>query len=129
MEENEVTRGSRDIEGIEFGPDGAIIRYEIRDLQIMGESDLYNLLVGLAPLTAKSMIDAKMAGKRDWSVSGSVSTSSGGTTATVGGSVGGRDWQVSGSASTSVGSGMTGSVTVTHGSGGTSGSVGLSGTF
>jgi hypothetical protein len=113
---------------------GHTVELKFGDLQLLNQNDLVKVLGALTPLIAKEMVKAKQENKKDWSVSGTVSTSSGGTTVSGTGTVSGkdmagRDWSASVSASTSIGGGISGTGTVTTGSSGTSGTVGISGTF
>jgi len=107
---------------------------EFKDLSVNSEEHLAHLFEALAPHLAKTLLEAKQKGaaKKDWSVSGTVSTSSGGTTASATGTVSGkstpRDWNVNVSGSTNVGP-ATVTGTVGTGSQGVSGSVGVSAHF
>src|SRR5688572_2121265 len=98
------------------------LTFEFKGLSVDNETDLQKLLTAISPLAAKAAFDARKNGKRDWSVGGSVTTTSGGTSATVSGTYGGKDYSVSASGSTSVG-GATVTGTVSSGTQGTSGTV------
>ena len=119
--------------GIVTSLNGSVINITFGGLEVDSERDLQNLLTKVAPVIAKEMFAAKAAGKKDWAVSGTVSTSSGGTTGSVTGTVSGKeyskDYNVSVSASTSVAPGVTATVTGTTGTQGQSGTIGITGSF
>src|SRR5579862_3643134 len=112
-----------------------VLTINFKELSVKGENDLARLLQNLSPHLAQTLLEAKQkqtTTKKDWAVSGTVSTSSGGTTASATGTVSGkdvpRDWNVGVSGSTNVGGAtVTGGVGV--GSQGVSGSVGVSAHF
>jgi len=121
-------------EPMQWNLNGHKVNIEFGNVDVLGEQDLARLLSSLAVPIAKAMSQAKEERRKDWAVSGSVSTTSGGTTATATATVSGkddsaRDWNASISASTSVGGGMTGTATVSTGTSGTSGIVSIGGTF
>lgn len=112
-----------------FDLHGKRVVLDFKELKCTDADDLSKMVDAIKPIICDALFKASQTG-REWTVSGSVSTTSGGTTATAGGSyTGGRDWSGSVTASTPISGGVSGSVTVTTGSSGTSGSIGIGGTW
>jgi len=107
---------------------GRQITIRFNGIQIKQAGDLDNMVGCITPMIAKALSES-ISNNREWSVSGSVTTSSGGTTATASGTYTSRDWGASMTASGPIGGGVSGTVTISTGSSGNSGSIGISGTF
>ncbi|WP_374313408.1 caspase family protein [Dongia sp.] len=108
--------------------DGRQIVIRFNGIQIKQAADLDNMVGCITPMIAKALSES-INNNREWSVSGTVTTTSGGTTGTVSGTYTSRDWGASVTASGPIGGGVSGSVTISTGSSGNSGSIGLSGSF
>jgi hypothetical protein len=104
-----IVRRATTQEGKMMNLSGAVCTVRLKDISVTSEEDLANLLRTMAPHFARVIAEEAHARGRDWSVSGTVSTTiptgSGSTTGSVTATVGGRDatWQVAVQASTNVG--------------------------
>lgn len=112
--------------GLSIDSGGLTITF--KGVQVDSQADLQNLIIATAPMAAQAAFDARAKRARDWSVSGTVTTTSGGTTTSATGTYSGKDYTVSASGSTTVG-GATVTGTVSTGTQGTSGTITVGGTF
>ncbi|WP_146074086.1 hypothetical protein [Methylobacterium sp. 190mf] len=108
---------------------GSKVEIDFKDLSVSNREDLSNVIKALASVISDEFFKARQANNREWSASATVTTTSGGTTASATGTYTSRDWSASVSGSTPIGGGISGTATVTTGSSGTSGTIGISGTF
>ena len=108
--------------------ESGVINIAFESVIVENEADLQNLLTAVDPFASKAAFVARRNRNRDWSVTGTVTTTSGGTTTSVSGTYGGKEYSVSAAGSTTVG-GVTVTGTVSTGTQGTSGTVTVGGTF
>lgn len=114
--------------GRDLSIDSGGLTITFRGVQVGNQADLQKLIVAAAPMAAEAAFEARAKKARDWSVSGTVTTTSGGTTTSATGTYGGKDYTVSASASTIIG-GATVTGTASTGSQGTGGVITIGGTW